>query len=51
MKKMWLALSRTERRYVVGLLSLALFELCLIGAYPILDKSEARYAMVALRMD
>jgi 4-amino-4-deoxy-L-arabinose transferase-like glycosyltransferase len=49
-KQMWLALSRIERLYVVGLLSLALFELCLIGVYPILDKSEARYALVALRM-
>lgn len=50
MTEMWLALSRIERLCVVGLLSLALFELCLIGAYPILDKSDARYALVALRM-
>ncbi len=50
MTKIWPALSRIERLYVVGLAGLALAELCLIGAHPILDKSEARYALVALRM-
>jgi 4-amino-4-deoxy-L-arabinose transferase-like glycosyltransferase len=39
-----------ERRLFGGLAGLGIFVFCLIGLHPILDTSEARYALVALRM-
>ena len=39
-----------ERCLLLGLAGIGLLVLCLIGLHPILDRSEARYALVSLRM-